>query len=273
MVPLSPLTGGSALSNSGPQKRIRFEELTREELHELAPRATAVVPVGSTEQHGAHLPVATDSIIVSALATRAVEEASRQIPVVLTPTLPFGFSHYHRPFGGTISINLKVYSDLLEEVGESLALDGFSRVFFLNGHGGNDAAVRGVGDRLLFERDLKVHVAATSYWTCAAKAVEELDLGVGPFPGHAGGFETSCVLALNPDLVHRDRLPPPENDVQPLARDQPSGVVLRRPGLWEASDGRTDDARRATSQAGERALKAISHELAECLVTFHKSTS
>lgn len=213
----------------------------------------------------------TDSIIVSELAARAVDEASRQISVVLTPTLPFGFSHYHRVFGGTISISLRVYAELLQDVGEGLALDGFRRVFFLNGHGGNDAPVRAVGDRLVFERGLKVHVAATSYWSCATRAMERLDLGVGPFPGHAGGFETSCLLAIRPDLVHEDRLPPPEDHVQPVGKDQPHGVVLRCPGLWEASDGRTDDASAATSQAGEMALTTISHELAECVVAFHKS--
>ena len=250
----------------------RFDRLTRDELRDLAPAATVLVPLGATEQHGHHLPTGTDTAIVSALAEHAATLAAVEIPVVLAPALPFGFSHHHRPLGGAISIGLHTYGEVLADVAESLADVGFRRVFFLNGHGGNDAPIRAVGDRVLYERGLDVHVAATSYWICAAGALDAFRAEVGPVPGHAGSFETACLLALDDALVRHNRLPAPESEVQPLARDDVPGVVVRRPGLWEESDGRSDDADRASRELGDRALAAIARCVADALVAFHRST-
>ncbi|BCJ34234.1 creatinine amidohydrolase [Actinocatenispora thailandica] len=247
----------------------RFEEQTRDRLRELAPSSTALVPVGSTEQHGPHLPVCTDTTIVTALAHRAAEAA--EVPVVVTPTLPYGFAHHHLPFGGTVSLALAGYLDALTDIGRSLAVDGFRRIVFLNGHGGNDGAVRSVGDRIVFERELDVHVAGTSYWTCAAEVLAGTELGVGPVPGHAGGFETSCMLALRPDLVRRELAPAPEPDLQPLAYSDIPGATIRRAGVWAASDGRTDDSRHASAEAGERALALVAASVTAFLTEFHHS--
>lgn len=251
---------------------MHFEELTRDELRDVAPRSTVVVPVASTEQHGPHLPVCTDAVIVTALAERAVMSARRRgVPLLVAPTLPFGFSHYHRPFGGTMSVGLQVYGELLADLGESLLLAGFRRIVFLNGHGGNDPSVQAVGDRLLYERGLEVHVASISYWVGMAELLPDVVLDVGPFPGHAGGFETSCMLALRPELVRLDRLPAPESEVRALARSVLRDAVVRSPGQWEESDGRTDDARRANAEAGEAALALIGERLSQSLETFHRT--
>lgn len=248
---------------------LRFDQLTRTDLAEIAPRATVVVPLGSIEQHGPHLPVCVDTAIVSTLAERAATLASEHIPVVLAPTLPFGFADHHLAFGGTISIGLSTYLEVLTSIGRSLVLDGFRRILFLNGHGGNDAPVREVGDRLVFELKLPAHVAGTSYWSCAADALAELNLDIGPMPGHAGGFETSCLLAIAPELVRTDLMPSPESDLQPLARVQMPGAVIRRPGAWEISDGRTDDSGRASAEIGHRVLDALSQRISRFIVDFH----
>ena len=250
---------------------MRFEEQTREALRGIAPGATAVVPLGSIEQHGPHLPVCVDTAIVSDIARRAVDQAASSVPAVVLPTLPFGFAHHHLQFGGTVSIGLATYLDVITDIGRSLALGGFRRIVYLNGHGGNDAPVREVGDRLVFEQGLDVHVAGTSYWTCAADALAALGLDVGPLPGHAGGFETSCLLALRPDLVDRTLLPALEDRLQPLATAGLDGAVVRRPGVWRESDGRTDDSKAADGDVGTRALEAISQRVAQFLVDFHRS--
>lgn len=253
---------------------MRFEELTRDELNELAPRSTVVVPVASTEQHGPHLPVCTDAVIVTALAERVVARGrDAGLPLLVAPTLPFGFSHYHRSFGGTISVGLQLLGELLAAIGESLALAGFRRIVFLNGHGGNDASVQAVGDRLVHERGLQVQVAAISYWVGVDDLLPDTVLGAGPFPGHAGGFETSCMLALRPDLVRLDRRPAPEAQVRALGERGPRNVVVRSPGIWEDSDGRTDDASRASAEVGEAALAVIVQNLLSSLEALHRSTS
>lgn len=250
---------------------IRFADHTREELHELAPEATVVVPIGSIEQHGPHLPVQADAEIVSHVAERAVAAAAEQIPVLLTPTLPFGLAQHHLPFGGTISFSAKVYVDLLTEIGTSLARDGFHSIMFLNGHGGNVAAATMAADRLAYEYALDVRVAAASYWDCAADALATLDLDGAPVPGHAGSFETSCLLALHPELVRSDRLPPHEDDLQPLAEMSDFGATVRLPGIWQRSDGRTDDSRPASAELGHQVLTMITREVCDFLVRFHRA--
>jgi creatinine amidohydrolase len=249
----------------------RFADLTRTELRNLGPGSTAVVPIGSVEQHGPHLPVSTDFTIVSAIAERAAARAGDVVPIVLVPPLPFGFAHHHLPFGGTISIGMSTYSNLLCDMGRSLSATGFRRILLLNGHGGNDSPMREVLDRLAFEDGLDVHAAATSYWTCAAGALAAFAAQVGPIPGHAGSFETSCMLALRPDLVRTDLMPAPEAEYQPLARSDLTGGVVRRSGIWQDSDGRTDDSRSASRQLGEQMLDVITEQVARFIIAFHES--
>ena len=247
-----------------------FDALNRDQLTAIAADCTVVIPLGSTEQHGHHLPVRVDAAAVTAIAERAVERAAGEIPVVLTPTLPFGFAHHHLPFGGTISLSALTYVAVLSDIGSSLAHQGFRRIVFLNGHGGNEAAMRLVTDKLSYEMDLDVHVAATSYWQVAAQALQQAQLDGPQVPGHAGYFETSLMLALFPDLVDLDRRPA-DQQALPLGVPDLSGAVIRRPELWAASDGRTDDARSASTQIGETALRLISSATAEFVIRFHRS--
>ncbi|NUT55395.1 MAG: creatininase family protein, partial [Thermoleophilia bacterium] len=81
----------------------RWDELTREELAELAPSALLVLPVGTTEQHGPHLATGTDALIAGAVAERAAAAAARPETILLAPTLAYGASDHHLPFGGTLS--------------------------------------------------------------------------------------------------------------------------------------------------------------------------
>src|SRR5687768_18324173 len=104
-----------------------FNELTREDARELAATATIVLPVGATEQHGPHLPVGTDSFAVEAIARRAAELAGDRARVIVTPTLPFGSSHHHLPFGGTMSFGTETYYRLILDLTESLIAGGFQR--------------------------------------------------------------------------------------------------------------------------------------------------
>ncbi|MBZ2196822.1 creatininase family protein [Occultella gossypii] len=248
-----------------------FDELTRAELRAVAPDATVVVPIGSTEQHGPHLPVCVDAAVITHLARAAATVASAAVPVVVTPTLPFGFAHHHLPFGGTISISMRVYVDVLVDIATSLAADGFRRILFVNGHGGNAVPADAAVDRLAYEQGLDVHVAATSYWTAAADVLAALDLDDAPKPGHAGSFETSLLLALRPELVRTDALPASEARLQPLASQDVPGGTVRHPGVWQASDGRTDDSRLASAAVGERVLAEIAEALSAFIVAFHKA--
>ncbi len=140
-----------------------------------------LVPLGATEQHGPHLPLDTDTRIAVEVATRAVAGLDGQ--VLVAPSLAYGASGEHEGFAGTISIGHDVLSDLLVEYGRS-ACRWAGRLLFVNGHGGNLAALAAAVARLRYEgRD-------AAWFACA--------------PGgdaHAGHTETSILLALAPEAV------------------------------------------------------------------------
>jgi creatinine amidohydrolase len=161
-----------------------------------------ILPTGSFEQHGPHLPFTTDTDIVSAVAT-GIERALPE-QVLLTPTLWPGLSTHHMQFPGTLDVPQPVYIDLISELGKSLASMGAKKVFILNGHGGNDTPLRAA------LRELKSAVPATrfvfaSYWTIAAKTIREVRESELGGVGHACEMETSIMLHLDPSRVKMDR--------------------------------------------------------------------
>ena len=99
-----------------------LEEMTRVEATNAANANTLVVwPIGAIEQHGPHLPVGTDTLIVKHLAEEAAKDANKEIPVVVAPTLPFGSSDHHLPFGGTMSLSTQLFYQTVSEIAESLS--------------------------------------------------------------------------------------------------------------------------------------------------------
>lgn len=250
----------------------RFTSHTRTELNELAGKATLVLPLGSTEQHGHHLPVAVDAAIVTHLAEAAVAKASASAPVLLLPTIPFGFAQHHLPFGGTVSIHADTYVNLLTDICLGLVEEGFRRLIFLNGHGGNETPMRLVTDKVLSQLKLDLHLSAASYWQISEPVFTDLGFPKALAPGHAGHFETSLMLALAPELVRLDRRPNDGIPMQPLAAPGLPGAYTRHPDLWEKSDGRTDDASHASADLGARLMPAMIDEIASYIVAFHNSS-
>lgn len=255
-------------STSTPHRRIRLAELTREELQRRLPESTVVIPIGATEQHGPHLPLMTDHLMAETIALRAAELVPPGVDVLVAPVLPFGCSSHHLAVGGALTIGLRTYIAFLVDLGESVAQMGGKRLLFLNGHGGNEDAMRVAATELVSERRLAMAVSAASYWTIGHEALTEL-----PFagPGHAGHFETSCVMAVRPDLPQLDERFPPDREPRPLAiSGQVNGVSVRYPGIWEASAGVSDAADQASAELGEQTVAAIARATADFLVAFHQ---
>jgi len=247
-----------------------FEEMTREALQKVAPTALAVIPVGATEQHGPHLPAGTDVMHTEHVARAAAARIADRTPVVVTPTLPFGCSPHHLPFGATISLSAETLLNVLHDLGTSIAAAGFRHLFVVNGHGGNHELIA------LMARDLALKlplaVAAGSWWAIARDTL--LSNGgdqIGRLPGHAGAFETSIVLALRPDLV---REPRPHRDGPtaggPLAFASPYRMEL--PGSWQRIDGYTDSPDLGTAGAGQRFLEAGTQAVAAAMLAFVQAT-
>lgn len=229
----------------------RFEELTREELRELAPSALLVLPVASIEQHGPHLPTVTDTALVGAVVDRACASVDPAIELVRAPTLCYGASDHHLVFGGTLSLTTETLRAVLRDLVRSAARDGFTRVLLVNGHGGNASTCATVASDS--SRDERILVAACSYWELI-----ELSGGGLVTAGHAGRFESSLMLATRPELVHLDRAHPSPGVVPTHRR----GLNVRPADLWEQIDGFTDDPREATVEFGEELIGLCADALA-----------
>ncbi|HXT37082.1 MAG TPA: creatininase family protein [Chloroflexota bacterium] len=246
---------------------ILLHELTRAELRALALNALVVLPLGATEQHGPHLPAGTDALIVEHIARASAAEAARRMPVVVAPTVSFGASHHHLPFGATLSFGTETFYRAIRDLVESLISGGFSRIFILNGHGGNEDLSRQVAHDLALAHP--VSIATAAYWTIGGSplAAECARRGAN-LPGHAGAFETALLLALRPDLVveprpHRDR----PADARPA--DQRPAYQAAVHNSWQAIDGFTDSPDQATAEAGRGYLDLIVSAVTEAFLDFH----
>lgn len=254
-------------------------EMTRDEIGELAGSATAILPTAAIEQHGPHLAIETDRCIGEAVCRLAAERAAARIPVTVAPTLVYGISEQHLPYPGVLTLSSGTFLLVLREVCESLVRSGFTRIAIVNGHGGNEEAVR------LVARDLvnvhRISVAATSYWSVAQRALADL---IPPrwVPGHAGLFESSLMLALRPDLVRErpggDGRPPVPGSPAPQPRHLTLGdttitpaVIVRAGRRIGDGPGYTDDPSAASTELGRRLLDVIADELASFIVEFHES--
>lgn len=244
-----------------------FHEHSRTELQRLAADALLVLPVGAIEQHGPHLPVGTDMYAVEYIARTAAAEAAANIPVLVAPTLPYGSSNHHLPFGGTMSLGTETYYRVMVDLAESLITSGFRRIFILNGHGGNNELIQ------LAARDLALKypaaLAAASYWTIAWDAlVAEGAHLPGHLPGHSGAFETSLMLALRSELVQRP-LPERLDAIGGDPRGFYSPYRTELHGAWQQIDGYTDSPARADDQDGKRYLAAAVRAVASALIAFY----
>jgi creatinine amidohydrolase/Fe(II)-dependent formamide hydrolase-like protein len=155
----------------------------------------ALLPVGSIEQHGPHLPLDVDAYDAEYLCGRVAEACSDPKPLVL-PLIPYGVAYHHDDFAGTISVGPDTLSRMVYEVGMSIARNGVAKLVIVNGHGGNRPSLRFAAQ--MINRDAKiftcVETGETSDTDIAELTSTENDV-------HAGEIETSTTLALRPHLV------------------------------------------------------------------------
>ncbi len=182
-------------------KKILWQEMRRTEIEEAAKAdAVVIIPVGSIEQHGNHLPVNTDINCCFSVAKSAAEIID-DFPVLVAPSILEGFSPHHMKYPGTISFKLHTYIDVLTDVATSIAAHGFKKIVFLNGHGGNVGVISSMRRKLM--EDNGPSCVGYTYFTLVdeeLKAISEVDFSIG----HAAEMETSLQLYLQPELVDKE---------------------------------------------------------------------
>ncbi len=198
--------------------------------------ALLVIPVGSTEQHGAHLPLSTDTDIAVELCRRL---AGSRAEIVVGPPMAYGSSGEHAGFNGTLSIGQAALELVLLELGRS-AGQTFGRLLFVNGHGGNAETLSRAVEVLRYEgRDVR--------WFAPSWSGDP----------HAGRPETSMMLAIDPSSVHLEHAVP--GDGRPLAELLP---ILREGGVRAVTaTGVLGDPTGAGAAEGETLLAEISQSL------------
>lgn len=244
---------------------VEWARLTGPEIRAVAGRADAlaVLPIGSLEQHGPHLPVITDTASASAAAVRAARLVAGAIPVLVLPGLWTGMSEHHLPFGGTISLNFDELRGVIRGIVRSLRALGFARLLIVNGHGGNVEPLAVAARELAHEFGLPV-IACTPWFLTRAQVAEIAE--TAETPAHACEGETSVMLAVAPELVRSERF---EDAVRQRPEPVPKYDGFSR--FWSFSErapvtGVRGDPRTATAEKGERFLDVQAEALAAAML-------
>lgn len=243
---------------------------TRREIREVgaADGSVVVVPVGSIEQHGHHLPVATDTLLADAVSHHGAERAADDVPLLVTPPVWSGFSPHHMSLGGTMTLELENLLAVLEDVADTALENGFDGVCFVNGHGGNasviDNAVSTVG-----KDHPAVEVTGLTYFQLAEPFVDEIrESDVGGM-AHGGEFETSLMLHLHAEVVTMEDADaeyldePYERGTKDLLVGGPLSTY--RPFEEYSESGAIGDPSLASAEKGEELFDRLGDELADVL--------
>jgi creatinine amidohydrolase len=250
---------------------MQFGERRWPQAKELAERVV-VLPLGSLEQHGLHLPLLTDTMIISEIAQRA--EAELGDTALFLPTLWLGASDHHRGFPGTVSVSNDHYVQIMEDILESLMGAGFRRIFLLNGHGGNLTPGRlAIYNVQLRHRDKpELYIALSCWWTLADEQIASIAELDSKKVTHACELESSMILRLRPELVDmkaaRGVILPFESAFYHPDFQRASRVDVPRAFDQLSATGAFGHPERATPQKGEALFAAAVGEVVAFLREF-----
>lgn len=227
---------------------LRLDALTSPEVRaEIAGgRATVVVALGATEQHGPHLPLATDALLGDHLA----ELVADRLDAFVAPTVRVGCSSHHLEFPGTLSVSDETFHGIVHGLIHSLARGGFARVVLIPTHGGNFAPLGAALEKLDSEPGIEVSALTDVRVLLAIAQTGATEYGVPLGDGglHAGEWETSLLLASHPDMVRDDRF----ESGYTGDLDQALGAIFGSGTHTIAANGVIGDPTHASAEHGER---------------------
>jgi creatinine amidohydrolase len=227
--------------------------------------ALLILPTAAIEQHGHHLPIATDTLINNLLLGQAFKHVPAGAPIFALPPVCYGKSNEHIGFPGTMSVSASTFMAVLHDLGASVHASGFKKLVLYNTHGGNQA----LDD--VMARDLRAEFGLRTFFLSGAAGAEfpEICAQERAFGFHANEFETAVLLAATPELVH-----PSEYTVNYIAQIGQPGVLKPEfaPATFSwltrdiAPSGVMGDPRPATAANGAKWIEAAAVKVAEALM-------
>jgi len=212
----------------------------------------AIIPIGSLEQHGNHLPVSTDSLIAEYVSRLVAEK----VGAFVLPVVSYGVSFEHKPMFN-VSLRNSTLSTMVCDACVSLAENKIKQIILINGHHGNMGALQYIAQELAGRMPRTVHVHTVHYWHMMKS---EFD--------HAGEVETSLVLAIAPELVRMDRAAP---NSKRLSKSKAAySSITNVPGSFPkiTGNGVWGDPRKATAEKGTKLIEEITAGLAKTITEF-----
>ena len=223
-----------------------------------------VLPTAAIEQHGHHLPLATDTLINNLLLGHALQKLPPDLPVFALPTVHYGKSNEHIGFAGTLAVSATTFMAVLRDLGRSLSSSGFQKLVLYNTHGGNTALID------VISRDLRAEFGLRTFALHGSGGIEFEGLSAQEraYGFHAGEVETALLLASAPELV--DRSAYTVNYIADVSRPElllPENAPATFAWLTRdiAPSGVMGDPRPATAENGARWLEQAATRLAAAL--------
>lgn len=254
------------------KNKFRYEEFTWPEIRQaVAAQRVVVLPVGTVEQHGPHLPLFTDVLTAAEVSRRAVERMPNE--AVLMPPVCYAFNEHHLDFPGTIAVEGGTFTNYVTDIGKSLAHHGFRKILLMNGHGSNvpflDIAARNITNRT------EAICAMVSWWSLIAKELFS-ELRESDYPGgmaHGGELETSALLYLRGELVEMDKaqpdLPLQSSEFFFWDLQNPSPVFFQEFFSRYSRTGTLGDPTKASARKGRLFVEAAVERLVKLLQDLH----
>jgi creatinine amidohydrolase len=248
----------------------QFAYLSWKQVDSLSREDTLLVlPTAAIEQHGHHLPLATDTLLNSFMLGKALELLPAALPIYALPPVCYGKSNEHIGFPGTLSVSASTFMAVIRDLGASIAASGFKKLALFNTHGGNAALVD------VMARDLRAEFGLRTFtlFGSGGAAMEGLNPQEAAYGFHAGEMETALLLSATPELVHTDQytvnyiadIEKPE-----VLKPEFSGANFAWLTRDIAESGVMGDPRPATAENGDKWVAAAAAKVAEALTAMQR---
>ncbi len=246
----------------------RWAELNTRDFAALDPACTvAVLPLGATEQHGPHLPLSVDTVLVDGVVNVALGHLAATDPVLVLPTQTVGLSTEHTAFAGTLHLSPQTLIQLWCDIGASVARTGVKKLLMFNAHGGNVGLMDVVARELRAQHGLIVYSSSWYNLPIDAGVMGQFSADEHRFGIHAGDIETSMMLALSPNSVSMAEA----QNFASTSQERAKHCALLGDGKsaklgWHMQDynaqGATGNAAAATAAKGEALIQSAGEQLA-----------